>query len=96
LLLAAWHGPSSQALLDSLSIAGVDGKLVQRMKSGAAAGQAWLETGTLSGAGALAGYVRVRAARSTQPGLSPATRTLAMRRRPSTPSSSGSPTPDRL
>ena len=58
LLRAAWRGPSSQALLDSLPIAGVDGTLVQRMKSGAATGQAWLKTGTLSDTRALAGYVR--------------------------------------
>ena len=60
LLRAAWRGPSSRAMLDSLPIAGVDGTLVQRMKSGAATGQAWLKTGTLSDTRALAGYVRAR------------------------------------
>lgn len=60
LLRAAWHGPSAQALMDSLPIAGVDGTLVHRMKSGNATGQAWLKTGTLSDTRALAGYVRGR------------------------------------
>ena len=60
LLRAAWLGPSAQALMDSLPIAGVDGTLVHRMKGGAAAGQAWLKTGTLSDTRALAGYVRGR------------------------------------
>ena len=60
LLRAAWRGPSSQTLLDSLPIAGVDGTLAQRMKGGAAAGQAFLKTGTLSDTRALAGYVRAR------------------------------------
>ena len=60
LLRAAWRGPSSQALLDSLPIAGVDGTLVHRMTSGAATGQAYLKTGTLSDTRALAGYVRAK------------------------------------
>jgi D-alanyl-D-alanine carboxypeptidase/D-alanyl-D-alanine-endopeptidase (penicillin-binding protein 4) len=60
LLRTAWRGPSSQTLLDSLPIAGVDGTLANRMKSGAATGQAYLKTGTLSDTRALAGYVRAR------------------------------------
>ena len=60
LLRTAWRGPSSQTLLDSLPIAGVDGTLVNRMKSGAATGQAYLKTGTLSDTRALAGYVRAK------------------------------------
>ena len=58
LLRTAWRGPGSQTLLDSLPIAGVDGTLANRMKSGAATGQAYLKTGTLSDTRALAGYVR--------------------------------------
>ena len=60
LLRAAWRGPGSQTLLDSLPIAGVDGTLANRMKSGAATGQAYLKTGTLSDTRALAGYVRAK------------------------------------
>ena len=60
LLRTAWRGPSSQTLLASLPIAGVDGTLANRMKSGAATGQAYLKTGTLSDTRALAGYVRAR------------------------------------
>ena len=60
LLRTAWRGASSQTLLDSLPIAGVDGTLVNRMTSGAATGQAYLKTGTLSDTRALAGYVRAK------------------------------------
>ncbi len=60
LLRTAWRGPGSQTLLDSLPIAGVDGTLANRMKSGAATGQAYLKTGTLSDTRALAGYVRAK------------------------------------
>jgi len=58
LLANAWRGPNGKALLDSLPIAGVDGTLAHRMLNGAATGQAFLKTGTLSDARALAGYVR--------------------------------------
>jgi D-alanyl-D-alanine carboxypeptidase/D-alanyl-D-alanine-endopeptidase (penicillin-binding protein 4) len=60
LLRNAWHSADSQTLLDSLPIAGVDGTLVHRMTHGAATGQAYLKTGTLSDTRALAGYVRGR------------------------------------
>ena len=60
LLRTAWRSPGSQTLLDSLPIAGVDGTLANRMKSGAATGQAYLKTGTLSDTRALAGYVRAK------------------------------------
>ncbi len=60
LLRTAWRGASAQTLVDSLPIAGVDGTLVHRMTRGAATGQAWLKTGTLSDTRALAGYVRGR------------------------------------
>ncbi|MEJ7688542.1 MAG: D-alanyl-D-alanine carboxypeptidase [Variovorax sp.] len=58
LLCSAWRGPNSQALVDSLPIAGVDGTLVHRMTRGAAAGQAYLKTGTRSDTRALAGMAR--------------------------------------
>jgi D-alanyl-D-alanine carboxypeptidase/D-alanyl-D-alanine-endopeptidase (penicillin-binding protein 4) len=48
LLRNAWRGADSQTLVDSLPIAGVDGTLIHRMTSGAATGQAYLKTGTLS------------------------------------------------
>ncbi|MDQ6629882.1 MAG: D-alanyl-D-alanine carboxypeptidase, partial [Pseudomonadota bacterium] len=63
LLCNAWRGGSSQTLVDSLPIAGVDGTLVHRMTHGPAAGQAYLKTGTLSDTRALAGYVRARSGR---------------------------------
>jgi D-alanyl-D-alanine carboxypeptidase/D-alanyl-D-alanine-endopeptidase (penicillin-binding protein 4) len=58
LLVNAWRAAGSQAFVDSLPIAGVDGTLVHRMKGGAASGVAFLKTGTLSDTRALAGYVR--------------------------------------
>ncbi len=60
LLRRAWRGNASTAFVGSLPIAGVDGTLAHRLRGGAAAGQAWLKTGTLSDARALAGYVRAR------------------------------------
>ena len=60
LLRRAWQGPGSQALVDSLPIAGVDGTLVHRMTASAATGKAFLKTGTLSDTRALAGYVRAK------------------------------------
>ena len=60
LLCNAWRGAGSQAFVDSLPIAGVDGTLRNRMRSGAANGQAFLKTGTLSDTRALAGYVRAQ------------------------------------
>ena len=63
LLRTAWRGAGSQTLVDSLPIAGVDGTLIHRMTSGAATGQAYLKTGTLSDTRALAGYVRAKSGR---------------------------------
>ena len=63
LLRNAWRGTDSQTLVDSLPIAGVDGTLIHRMTSGAATGQAYLKTGTLSDTRALAGYVRANSGR---------------------------------
>ena len=63
LLVNAWRSVASQAFVDSLPIAGVDGTLRHRMRSGAASGQAFLKTGTLSDTRALAGYVRGKSGR---------------------------------
>jgi D-alanyl-D-alanine carboxypeptidase/D-alanyl-D-alanine-endopeptidase (penicillin-binding protein 4) len=46
--------------MESLPIAGVDGTLANRFQTGAASGHAFLKTGTLSDARALAGYVKAR------------------------------------
>jgi D-alanyl-D-alanine carboxypeptidase/D-alanyl-D-alanine-endopeptidase (penicillin-binding protein 4) len=63
LLRNAWRSADSQTLVDSLPIAGVDGTLIHRMRSGAATGHAYLKTGTLSDTRALAGYVRAQSGR---------------------------------
>ena len=60
LLVNAWRGRGNKAFLESLPIAGVDGTLARRLTHGAATGQAFLKTGTLSDTRALAGYVRAR------------------------------------
>lgn len=57
LLTNAWRGGRGKIFLESLPIAGVDGTLAHRMLKGPATGQAFLKTGTLSDARALAGYV---------------------------------------
>jgi D-alanyl-D-alanine carboxypeptidase/D-alanyl-D-alanine-endopeptidase (penicillin-binding protein 4) len=63
LLVNAWRSGASQAFVDSLPIAGVDGTLRHRMRNGSASGQAFLKTGTLSDTRALAGYVRGKSGR---------------------------------
>lgn len=60
LLLNAWGGRNAQSFVDSLPIAGIDGTLAHRMRHGLAAGHAWLKTGSLLDARALAGYVQGR------------------------------------
>jgi D-alanyl-D-alanine carboxypeptidase/D-alanyl-D-alanine-endopeptidase (penicillin-binding protein 4) len=60
LLQNAWRAGGAKAFVDSLPIAGVDGTLVNRMRTGSATGQAYLKTGTLRDTRALAGYVRSR------------------------------------
>jgi serine-type D-Ala-D-Ala carboxypeptidase/endopeptidase (penicillin-binding protein 4) len=60
LLAQAWRGHNAKSFVDSLPIAGVDGTLATRLQDGAATGQAWLKTGTLLDARALAGYVKGR------------------------------------
>lgn len=60
LLAQAWNGRAKQAFVDSLPVAGVDGTLANRLQGGEAEGRAWLKTGTLLDARALAGYVKAR------------------------------------
>jgi D-alanyl-D-alanine carboxypeptidase/D-alanyl-D-alanine-endopeptidase (penicillin-binding protein 4) len=50
----------SQAYFDSLSIAGRDGTLVDRMRRGAARGHCHAKTGTLSDVSALSGYCEAK------------------------------------
>jgi serine-type D-Ala-D-Ala carboxypeptidase/endopeptidase (penicillin-binding protein 4) len=63
LLANAWQARQANSLVDSLPVAGVDGTLEHRLRGGAAEGQAYLKTGTLLDARALAGYVRSRSGR---------------------------------
>lgn len=58
LLRNAWASQQSQAFIDSLPIAGIDGTLAHRMTNGKATGAAFLKTGTLLDTRALAGYVK--------------------------------------
>ncbi|MCW5663313.1 MAG: D-alanyl-D-alanine carboxypeptidase/D-alanyl-D-alanine-endopeptidase [Piscinibacter sp.] len=60
LLARAWRGPHAQAFVASLPVAGVDGTLARRFLTGPATGHAWLKTGSLLDARALAGYVKGR------------------------------------
>lgn len=60
LLLRAWAGRQARDFVDSLPIAGVDGTLARRFQAGAATGHAFLKTGSLLDARALAGYVKAR------------------------------------
>lgn len=60
LLARAWTGRHARDFVDSLPIAGVDGTLARRFQGGAAAGNAFLKTGSLLDARALAGYVKAR------------------------------------
>ena len=57
MLQAAQAGRWGPELMMSLPLAGVDGSLRNRLKTGPAAGRARLKSGTLKNAVALAGYV---------------------------------------
>ena len=57
LLVRAARRPTSLSFLESLPVAGQDGTLANRLEHGAAAGKAFLKTGSLLDARALAGYV---------------------------------------
>jgi serine-type D-Ala-D-Ala carboxypeptidase/endopeptidase (penicillin-binding protein 4) len=60
-LLAAWRDPTvRRPFFSSLAIAGVDGTLEERMRSGPAYRRVHAKTGTLSTASALSGYVGSR------------------------------------
>lgn len=60
LLAKAWSGPHAREFVPSLPVAGVDGTLTRRFLSGPATGNAFLKTGSLLDARALAGYVKSR------------------------------------
>jgi D-alanyl-D-alanine carboxypeptidase/D-alanyl-D-alanine-endopeptidase (penicillin-binding protein 4) len=61
LLTSAWRDPAVRGpLVASLPIAGVDGTLKDRMRSGPARGRVRAKTGTTFGASALSGYVGTR------------------------------------
>ena len=61
LLASAWRDPVVRApLVASLPVAGVDGTLVDRMRSGPARGRVRAKTGTTFGASTLSGYVGSR------------------------------------
>ncbi|HKX39783.1 MAG TPA: D-alanyl-D-alanine carboxypeptidase/D-alanyl-D-alanine-endopeptidase [Burkholderiaceae bacterium] len=63
LLRQGWHADQSEAFLESLPVAGVDGTLANRLVGGKAQGRAFLKTGTLNDTRALAGYVRALSGR---------------------------------
>jgi D-alanyl-D-alanine carboxypeptidase/D-alanyl-D-alanine-endopeptidase (penicillin-binding protein 4) len=60
LLARAWSAPHARDFVESLPIAGVDGTLARRFQGGAASGSAFLKTGSLLDARALAGYVKAK------------------------------------
>jgi PBP4 family serine-type D-alanyl-D-alanine carboxypeptidase len=61
LLLSAWRDAAVRApLVDSLPVAGVDGTLEDRMRTGPARGRVRAKTGTTSTASSLSGYVGTR------------------------------------
>jgi serine-type D-Ala-D-Ala carboxypeptidase/endopeptidase (penicillin-binding protein 4) len=61
ILLAAWRDADVRGpFFSSLAIAGVDGTLEERMRSGPAHGRVRAKTGTLRAASALSGYVGTR------------------------------------
>jgi D-alanyl-D-alanine carboxypeptidase/D-alanyl-D-alanine-endopeptidase (penicillin-binding protein 4) len=64
LLVAARQRPEFPALFDSLPIAGVDGTIYDRMRSGPARRNCRAKTGSLIGVSALSGYCTTRSGRS--------------------------------
>lgn len=80
LLLSAWRNAAIRGpLVDSLPIAGVDGTLEDRMRSGPARGRVRAKTGTTSTASALSGYVGTRYVFSVLQNGSPVNWTRARR-----------------
>jgi D-alanyl-D-alanine carboxypeptidase/D-alanyl-D-alanine-endopeptidase (penicillin-binding protein 4) len=64
LLVSERKRPEFQALYDSLPIAGVDGTIYNRMRSGAAKRNCRAKTGSLIGVSALSGFCTTRSGRS--------------------------------
>lgn len=64
LLRQAWHDRNGKLFVDSLPIAGVDGTIANRMRTGPATGRAFLKTGSLLDVRAVAGYVRGQGGRT--------------------------------
>lgn len=64
LLLRVRQRSFFRTFFDALSIAGRDGTLVDRMRSGPASGNCHGKTGTLTGVSALSGYCRARGGRT--------------------------------
>ncbi len=60
LLRQAWNDRNSRWFVDSLPIAGVDGTIANRLRSGPATGKAFLKTGSLLDVRSIAGFVRAR------------------------------------
>lgn len=57
LLLSAYKSPYMPEFMASLSLAGIDGTLKNRLKNGPLTGRAHLKTGQIDGASGVAGYV---------------------------------------
>lgn len=64
LLQSGWRQKHRQTFLQSLPVAGQDGTLAGRLRGTEAQGKAFLKTGTLQTASALAGYVRGRSGKT--------------------------------
>ncbi len=60
LLRQVWHDKNAKLFVDSLPVAGVDGTIAGRMRTGPAIGRAFLKTGSLIDVRSIAGFVRAR------------------------------------
>jgi serine-type D-Ala-D-Ala carboxypeptidase/endopeptidase (penicillin-binding protein 4) len=60
ILQADWNGPDRQIVLDALPVAGVRGTLREEFVDSAAAGRAFVKTGSMSHVRGLAGYLQTR------------------------------------
>lgn len=64
LLVEIWSSKIGRALVDSMSIVGVDGTMGGRLKSSPVAGSAFIKTGSLNAVRAIAGYVQSRSGKN--------------------------------